>query len=409
MADIVFDYHISELTAVLLALSFVCALWVYLVWLAPLRRVRRAISKHNADAESAQADGFAIDDDSKSAEEMCTEPVSVIVRADDAAEMLTELLPALLRQKYDPGYEVIVVNEGASAECSDLVDRLRTVHRNLYLTFTPEESRNLSTRKLAITLGVKAAHHRILVLTTGRAAVDSPLWLSRMVRHFTNPSTEVVIGYSVPAHDDGRWKRTRSFDHAADSIQWLDAALRGKAYRGTEFNLAYTRDVFFANKGFSHSLYLLDGDDDIFVNEITSRDNTAVELSECGRVRENHEDTRYGMKIQRRRHEYTGRMLPQRSRRMMTAGCRSLSICLLSGIAAGIVALPNLVPAIVAFVIMLTTLILTAIQWRKTLVALGSRPLAVTTPFLAMTMPVRNCCRRLRSIRDKSRHHIWRR
>ena len=408
MEDIFFDYHISQTTALLLIVAFLGTLWVCIVWLAPLRRVRRAIESHNAEAESASAEGFSIDNDNEGCAEGCTEPVSVIVRANDDAEMLSEHLPALLEQKYDPGFEVIVVNEGASPDTSDLVDRLRINHRNLYLTFTPEESRNLSTRKLAITLGVKAAHNRILVLTTGRCAVGSPLWLSRMVRHFTDPAVEVVIGYSVPATDDGRWKRTRTFDHAADSITWLDAALRDKPYRGTEFNLAYTREVFFANKGFSRSLNLLDGDDDVFVNEIAHGGNTAVELSECGRVEECYDNTRLGMKSRRRRHEYTGRLLPRGSRRMMSAGCWALTITVLSAIAAGVTALPNLVPAIVALVIIIAVLVLTALAWRKTINALGGRRLAVTVPFLAMTMPVRNSCRWLRSHRDRNKHHTWR-
>ena len=56
MEDIFFDYHISQTTALLLIVAFLGTLWVCIVWLAPLRRVRRAIESHNAEAESASAE-----------------------------------------------------------------------------------------------------------------------------------------------------------------------------------------------------------------------------------------------------------------------------------------------------------------------------------------------------------------
>ena len=43
-------------------------------------------------------------------------------------------------------------------------------------------------------------------------------------------------------------------------------------------NLGYTKDVFFRNKGFANHLNVLGGEDDLFVNEVAGKANTAVAL-----------------------------------------------------------------------------------------------------------------------------------
>ncbi len=50
---------------------------------------------------------------------------------------------------------------------------------NLYITFTPPVVRNISPRKLSVTLGAKAAHHPLLVMVDEQAQLPSDLWLAR--------------------------------------------------------------------------------------------------------------------------------------------------------------------------------------------------------------------------------------
>ena len=47
---------------------------------------------------------------------------------------------------------------------------------------------------------------------------------------------------------------------------------------GVGRNLAYHKDLFFDNKGFAGHYHLASGDDDLFVNENATKENTAVEL-----------------------------------------------------------------------------------------------------------------------------------
>ena len=112
-------------------------------------------------------------------------------------DRLTRLLPRLLEQRYEPGFEVIVVNEGGSVATSDVVSMLASQHRNLYLTYTPDGARSLSRKKLALMLGIKAAQNRVVVHTMATATITSPLWLASIMRHFSDPSVEVVLGKSM--------------------------------------------------------------------------------------------------------------------------------------------------------------------------------------------------------------------
>ena len=207
---------------------------------------------------------------------------SVIIFAHDDSNSLAEMLPQVLSQNYTGDFEVIVVNDGKSPDVKDITEHFMLSHRNLYFTAAPDGARNLSRKKLALTLGIKAAKSPIVVHTTSAARVNSPQWLNNIMKHFAaNPEVDVVIGFSsAPPYDDnGFGARARSFDAVADSIGWVVPAINGSAWRGTEHNLAYRRKAFFDNKGFSRHLNLRDGDDDIFVNEIVNRNNTIFELS----------------------------------------------------------------------------------------------------------------------------------
>jgi hypothetical protein len=45
---------------------------------------------------------------------------------------------------------------------------------------------------------------------------------------------------------------------------------------GVGRNLAYTKSTFFANKGFASHQHIMSGDDDLFVQEVSNKNNTAI-------------------------------------------------------------------------------------------------------------------------------------
>lgn len=337
-------------------------------------------------------------------------PASVVIYSQGDAENLQTLLASVLNQNYPAAFEVIVVNEGESADVRDAVSMLRATHPNLYLTFTPEGVVNLSRKKLALTLGIKAARYGITVLTTTAAEIESDMWLRRMMCPFDRDGrVEVVLGFSYidPAEDSAHGKRRRAFDYVADSVRWLGVAIAGKPFRGTEYNIAYRKEVFMRNKGFAHTLNLHYGDDDIFVSEIAKRANTVVELSDDSivRLRQGNHPRIFTERVLRR---YFTESFIRRRPRFLASLTGWLQIAAVgAGVAAGAVAYPNMQPSLSAAVIILAMFALDIWVWRSAMKALKSRTLFLTIPWFSLTYPLRKTGRKLRSRFGRQKKYTW--
>ena len=119
-------------------------------------------------------------------------PLSVVIYAHEECDALRRNLPAVLGQDY-PQFEVIVVNEGDSDGSSDYLSLMETRHANLRHTFVPDSSRYISHKKLALTLGFKAARHDWLVLTDADCRPTGDQWLCTMARNLV-PGIQIVGG-----------------------------------------------------------------------------------------------------------------------------------------------------------------------------------------------------------------------
>lgn len=337
------------------------------------------------------------------------QPVSVIVFASDDAESLRHLLPSILGQKYNAPFEVIVVNEGESDATAEVVERLRQIHDNLYLTYTPDGARQLSRKKLALMIGIKAARFPIVVQTTAAADIPSEDWLSRLIEPFSTPGIEVVLGASSPdtTADTGFGRRYRAFNSVADQVVWLDSALGRHPYRGTELNLAYTRDVFFRNRGFSRSLNLKYGDDDIFISEIANARNTATVLHPDAMVRRRVMNAPRLYRELRSRYKFTGEHITRIPRLLGTLGNILLWAVLGFCVAGAWIMWPNLLGVALGFVIFTSLLLVATLLWRKTVRLLSGKSLMFSIPYLVMTRPVANMVANIKAQRSRKYNYTW--
>lgn len=414
-----FDFNFQLITILLFSAMVVTAIVVFPIYIHRIRRVARYTAAHADDCEGLESapqpdddglftQGFSIVEDAEVMKAAAAGPASIVVYAQDQAEALSRLLPQLLEQRYEPGFEVIVVNEGGSEATTDVVSMLSAQHRNLYLTFTPDGARSLSRKKLALMLGIKAAQNRVVVHTMATATIESPLWLASIMRHFSDPAIQVVLGNAVPARQEkGLGSRRTTFDFYASDATWLTAAIAGHPYRGTEYNIAYTRELFFRNKGFSRSLDKRYGDDDIFVSEIATPENTVVELSPESRVGMTAHNTRQLLKELAMRHEFTEREVSRSSRRMMALGEWLMWLMILCGVGAAVTALPNIIPAIAALVVTIVMLWVAAAAWRRTISALGGKRLFLSLPWLILMHPFRNMKLAWLVRRNRSKFYSW--
>lgn len=203
--------------------------------------------------------------------------VSVVICARNESENIKKNLEGILQQEY-PNYEVIVVNDGSNDDTNDILYLLEKKYPHLYHTFLPEEAKFVSRKKMALTVGIKAAKGEILLLTDADCWVESKYWIENMVRNFDN-ETDLVLGYGAYSQKKGMLGRMISFDTFFIMLQYYGFALRGCPYMGVGRNMAYRKSRFVANKGFASLMNIQSGDDDLFVEQISTPKNTKVEVS----------------------------------------------------------------------------------------------------------------------------------
>ncbi|MDO4510449.1 MAG: glycosyltransferase [Bacteroidales bacterium] len=231
--------------------------------------------------------------------------VSVVVYAHNECENLERFLPLLLHQDY-PDFDVVVVDDASFDGTRDLLSDMLPHFSNLRVTFAPEATRSLSRKKLALTIGIKASQKEVVLTTNANCRVMSDQWLRSMMRNFV-PGIDVVLGFSHYRYrkDTSGGRFYRVFDSVVTSLQWVGSAIKGKPYRGISDNLAYRREVFFQHSGFSKSLDLKFGDDDVFVSEIADGTNTRLELAPESQVQTYYDNVPKAHHLLKLRRDYT--------------------------------------------------------------------------------------------------------
>ena len=202
-------------------------------------------------------------------------PVSVIVCAKNEEENLRNFLPVILDQNY-PSFEVIVINDASTDNTLEVIEQFQQIDPRIKLVNVQNNEAFWGNKKYALTLGIKKAVNEHLLFTDADCAPQSKNWILEMARNF-QPETSIVLGYG------GYFQNTKSFlnklirfETLLTAIQYFSYAKLGSPYMGVGRNLAYTSTKFYEINGFATHLHLRSGDDDLFVNEAATADNTAI-------------------------------------------------------------------------------------------------------------------------------------
>ncbi len=391
----VFNFTLPIVSIILLSVGLLAVLAVWLIYHLRVRSVVQARFKADNLRPADKPEEYS--------------PASVIIYSQGDPDNLLELLRSILHQDFPAPYEVVVVNEGENAEIRDTVGMLRAGNPNLYLTFTPEGVVNLSRKKLALTLGIKAARYGIVVLTTTAARVESDQWLRRMVRPFANPGVEVVLGaaYVRADEDEDAGARRRAFDQVAVAVRWLGAALAGHPFRGTELNIAYRKELFLKHKGFARSLNLHYGDDDLFVSQIASGSNTAVELSAESVVRAVHANHPRLFRENVARRFFTEGFIAKRPRFLFGAIGWLQLLLLACVVVAAVLAWPNLLAVAIGVLLIAGVAVIDILYWRAAMRSFSARTLCLTIPWFSATWPLRRLSARMGASVSKQKKYTW--
>lgn len=204
-------------------------------------------------------------------------PVSVIICAKNEAHNLKTKLPLFLNQDY-PDFEVVVVDHASEDETPALLEKFRKDYKNLKVTRINKDPKFSHGKKLAVTIGIKAASHEILLFSDADCEPASQNWIKYMTRHYREKDKEIVLGIGLYKKKKGWINLLIRFETAFIAMQYTSLARKNHPYMGVGRNLSYKKALFFNNRGFASHLHLESGDDDLFISEVSRFDNTVVEI-----------------------------------------------------------------------------------------------------------------------------------
>ena len=214
----------------------------------------------------------------KSSKSTFNKPVSIIVCAKNEAENIAVFLPKILEQNYTD-FQVVLVDDQSKDNTEYVLKELVQKYSNLKIVKIEKHIKHRVGKKFALTLGIKAAKHEYLLLTDADCIPNSKNWLRKMVANFSNKK-QIVLGYGAYKKEKGFLNTMIRFDAFHTALQYFSFALAGETYMGVGRNLAYKKSVFFDNKGFASHILLPSGDDDLFIQEVATKDNIAIEITE---------------------------------------------------------------------------------------------------------------------------------
>ena len=202
-------------------------------------------------------------------------PVSVIICAKNEEENLRNFLPSVLEQDY-PQFEIIVINDASSDNTLETLEEFQKIDPRLQIVDVQNNEAFWANKKYALTLGIKKAKYQHLLFTDADCAPQTKNWITEMARNF-QPGNSIILGYGgYFQHKGSLLNKLIRFETLLTAIQYFSYARLGSPYMGVGRNLAYTSNRFYEMKGFANHLHLRSGDDDLFVNEASTADNTAI-------------------------------------------------------------------------------------------------------------------------------------
>lgn len=202
------------------------------------------------------------------------QPVSVIIAAKNEAENLRENLPLLLEQQRST-YELVVVSDASIDSTVDVVRNLQKNHSQLKLIELANTADYQGRKKQALTEGIQEASHKNMLFIDADCRPVTPYWIQKMTS-LLHGETAVVLGYGAYKKLPGFLNKLIRYETLLTALQYFSYALRGVPYMGVGRNLAYKKELFYQVNGFEGHRELLSGDDDLFINQVATKENSRI-------------------------------------------------------------------------------------------------------------------------------------
>lgn len=198
--------------------------------------------------------------------------VQLVLCIRNEAENLKKYLPKLINQDY-PLLNILIIND-QSTDDSTLVlhDYARQYPQLSTVTNEIHEGKKKSLQKV-----IPQIREDILVLTDGDCCPVSDQWVNLLVSPLFH-GKEIVLGYGPFFKEKSFLNHFARFECVMTAMQYLSYAQKGIPYMGVGRNLSYRKELFDKVNGFTEHLDRVSGDDDLFINQVASKKNIAIQL-----------------------------------------------------------------------------------------------------------------------------------
>ena len=234
------------------------------------------------------------------------EGVTVILSARNELENLKELLPKLFSQQY-PNFEVLVVNDQSVDGTEDWLMEYAGNHPNLktvHVRYTPN---HVTSKKYALTLGIKMAASDIILLTDADCIPVSDQWITRMTAPLRLENKIFAIGHGSYQTLPGFLNKLIQFETMLTALYYFSFGLWKSPFMGVGRNLCYRRSFFMEKKAFKGLWHIIGGDDDLFVNKYANKKNTALVIHPESITLSQPKTKFSDFLVQKRRHFHAGK------------------------------------------------------------------------------------------------------
>jgi glycosyltransferase involved in cell wall biosynthesis len=200
--------------------------------------------------------------------------VSIVVATWNELPNLKELLPILELQDY-PDFEIIVADDRSFDGTYDYLLFNEGGYKKVNFVRISDVPSHFTAKKYAVTMGIKKASKQLILLTDADCRPTSNQWISMMVEQLTQ-GKDIVLGFSPYQFHKGGLNALIRYETFIAALQYFSFALSKIPYMGVGRNLMYRRELFWVTNGFASHHGLLGGDDDLFVNEASNKENVAI-------------------------------------------------------------------------------------------------------------------------------------
>ncbi len=194
-------------------------------------------------------------------------PVSVVICARNEEANLRKNLPFLLDQAHRNS-EWILVDDASEDATLEVMKEWAQKDKRIHVIAMG--SKNHPGKKEALSKGVAAARHELILLTDADCRPASRQWISRMAAGLAQEH-ELILGYGPLQRSKGFRSKLMRFDAAVVAMHYLSLAQSGRPYMGVGRNMACRKSLYECYRPQPAARRIASGDDDLFVNAVAQK------------------------------------------------------------------------------------------------------------------------------------------